>query len=416
MENKNNYYCSDQTNHHFSQTKYSQHPYKTAKLFGQRPNISYGDSMLDLRQGFNFTLKTTKYQFPKLKKLKKPLEYDSEYLKNDLMSYRSEIHQKRDEFLLLKIKYNKLLMSNIYNKSLIAKVLNIPLNNYITKDMVFLKIKNCRLNSEDRKKLEQAHEILSLKLDIENKKKSLEIKESYLADLNKSVKRKIVSSLQNDYFIKCEQQRSLLKTLEKLEVKYNLYERKIDEISDKLKLEAKASDNLIDKEMEGIDKIQKKMDEKYSLIKQINQLNDKIKKQEKSNSDKDKEIKEREKNNTYDEQKLKVIKNYKSFHTEEQSKISQKTKSKEELESLLESHSKEIKELEDKQSKLSSKMINYREEKPKLIRKAFEPKKEIERMETLKKELEDIKKKKQEMKEMIKKRIYGPWVRCVMKC
>ena len=49
--------------------------------------------------------------------------------------------------------------------------------------------------------------------------------------------------------------------------------------------------------MEGIDKIQKKMDEKYSLIKQINQLNDKIKKQEKSNSDKDKEIKEREKNN-----------------------------------------------------------------------------------------------------------------------
>ena len=81
-----------------------------------------------------------------------------------------------------------------------------------------------------------------------------------------------MSSLQNDYFIKCEQQRSLLKTLEKLEVKYNLYERKIDEISDKLKLEAKASDNLIDKEMEGIDKIQKKMDEKYSLIKQINQF------------------------------------------------------------------------------------------------------------------------------------------------
>ena len=78
-------------------------------------------------------------------------------------------------------------------------------------------------------------------------------------------------------------------------------------------MEAKASDNLIDKEMEGIDKIQKKMDEKYSLIKQINQLNDKIKKQEKSNSDKDKEKKECEKNNINDEQKLKVINNYKSL-------------------------------------------------------------------------------------------------------
>ena len=44
---------------------------------------------------------------------------------------------------------------------------------------------------------------------------------------------------------------------------------------------------------------------------------------------------------------------------------------------------------------LSKKMYKYREEKPKLIRKALEPRKEIERMESLKKELDELKKTKE---------------------
>ena len=399
MENTHNNFYSDQTNYQFSSTKYKPPSYRTAKLFGQQPNISTtnnSNSMFDLKQGFNFALRITKYQFPKLEKVRKPVEYDPEYLKNELISRRSEFQKKKNELLLLKIKSNKLLMSNIYNKSLIAKILNITPDNYITKEQVFLKIKNCKLSPEDKLKLEQAHEILTLKLDIEHKKKSLEEKENYLTNLNKNVKRKIVSSLQNDYFIRCEQQRSLLKTLEKLEKKYNLYERKIDEISDKLKLEATVSDALIDKEVEAMDRMQRIMGERLSLMKSINQLNEKIKKQEKSNSDKDKEIKEGGKNNINDEQKLKVIKDYKSFMNDEKNKISQKTKSKEEIETLINNQSKEIKTLEEEQTKLNSIIINNREEKPKLIRKAFEPKKEIERMESLKKELTEIKQKKQE--------------------
>ena len=95
MEYTNNNFYSDHINSPLSQTKYKPASYRTAKLFGKHPNISYNKSLADLKQGFNFTLKTTKYQFPKLQKPKKPIEYDSEYLKNDLMSYRSNIQQKK---------------------------------------------------------------------------------------------------------------------------------------------------------------------------------------------------------------------------------------------------------------------------------------------------------------------------------
>ena len=58
-------------------------------------------------------------------------------------------------------------------------------------------------------------------------------------------------------------------------------------------------------------------------------------------------------------------------------------------------YEKESKSLFEQYDTLSKKMHKYREEKPKLIRKALEPRKEIERMESLKKELEELKKTKE---------------------
>ena len=54
-----------------------------------------------------------------------------------------------------------------------------------------------------------------------------------------------------------------------------------------------------------------------------------------------------------------------------------------------------MKSLKDELDSLNAKMHKYREEKPKLLRKANESKKDIEKMESLKKELEETKKTKE---------------------
>ena len=317
MESINNL-ISSATNFYFSPSKRKNFTYRTAKLFFVHPHLQSTNSMADLRQGMNFKLKTTKSIFPKLKKDTEQAQYDSEILKNNLINYRSEFNQRKNELHLLRIKYNKLLTDNINNKALIAKILEIPTNKVISKQMVFSKIRNCKLNNERKQILKHAYEILTLKLDIENKKKLLSQKNCYKNDLEKSTKRKIVSSLEIDYFEKCERQRSLLKQLEKLEKKYNICERKINEENEKINNEIINNERLIDKEVEKVDNIQKIFEVKCNLIKQINQLIDKIKKLEKSNNDKEKQIKEEEKINCYEEQKLKVIKRYKENQLEEE--------------------------------------------------------------------------------------------------
>ena len=394
MESTNNF-ISSATNFYFSPTKKKNFTYRTAKLFFAHPHLQSTNSMTDLRQGMHFKLKTTKSIFPKLKRDPEQVKYNSDNLKNNLMTYRSEFHEKKTELHLLKIKYEKLLIDNINNKALIAQTLGIPTNKAISKHLVFSKIRNCRLDEEKRQILQEAYEILMLKLDVENKKKLLAQKNCYKNDLEKNTKRKIVSTLEIEYFEKCERQRSLLKRLEKLEKKYNICERKINEENEKIKKEIINNERLIDKEVEKVDNIQKIFEEKCNLIKQINQLVDKIKKLEKSNNDKEKQIKEGEKVNIYEEQKLNVINSYKENQSEDENKIKEKAKSKEEMESVINDYEKEIKALKEEYDKLTSKMYKYREEKPKLLKKANEPKKDIEKMETLKKELEELKKTKE---------------------
>ena len=195
---------SSKSNFFYSLVKQSNVTFRTAKLFHFHPHLSNANSMSDIRQGITLKLKTTKSLFPRLKKEEKPIKYNKSFLKQDLMTLRSEIHQRKNELHLLKIKYNKLLIDNIYNKTLLAKILEIPMNKSISKQMVFTKIRNCRLNPEKKQALLEAHEILTLKLDIENKKNLLEEKLLYISDLEKNSKKKIVNNLENDYFIKCE--------------------------------------------------------------------------------------------------------------------------------------------------------------------------------------------------------------------
>ena len=154
------------------------------------------------------------------------------------------------------------------------------------------------------------------------------------------------------------------------------------------------SNNLIEIESKEVDIINQMIDKKVNLINQISILKDRIKKHQKSHVSKEKEITEKEKNNTFDEQKLFILKEYSKNRLKEKNSISALRKTKNDDESILKNYSEEISKLEKESNDLFLKLSKYKEEKPKLIFKAKEPKKKIEQMISLKKELDNLKKLK----------------------
>ena len=380
----------------FSKGKSKTPTFYNLKLFRHNANLSYSNLWLDIQNGNNnFTLKVSKNKKLILKRPRKPLEYDSENLKNDLMSFRSEVEKRKNELLRLKIKYSKLMLDNIHNKTLLAQILSIPKNKLITKGALLFKIRSCKLNNEERQSLKNAHEILKLKLELNSKKKLLTEKTTYLNSLIENSKLKVINNLQDEYFIKCEQQRKLLNKLHKLEKRYNNNERKVNEIKDKIKKE-EDSEYLYGFEGQGVDILNKSLDQRGNLMKQIHLLNDKIKKHEKDYISKEKIIREKEQNNSSNEKKLKLIKEYLNIRPEKNNEIIQLTKSQEMDETILKNYSQEIESLKNELNNLYNKVNYYREEKPRLLRKSKESKKDIEKMISLNKELETIKNLKKE--------------------
>ena len=381
----------------FSKGKPKTPTFYNLKLYRQNANLSYSNLWLDIQNGNNnYTLKVSKNKKLILKRPRKPLEYDSENLKNDLMSFRSEVEKRKNELLRLKIKYSKLMLDNIHNKTLLAQILSIPKNKLITKGALLFKIRSCKLNNEERQSLKNAHEILKLKLELNSKKKLLTEKTTYLNSLIENSKLKVINNLQDEYFIKCEQQRKLLNKLHKLEKRYNNNERKVNEIKDDIKKEDKESEYLYHLEGLGVDKLNQSLDQRVNLMKQIHLLNDKIKKHEKDYISKEKIIREKEQNNFSKEKKLKLIKEYLNIRSEKNNEIIQLTKSQEMDETILKNYSQEIESLKNELNNLYNKINYYREEKPRLLRKSKESKKDIEKMISLNKELETIKNLKKE--------------------
>ena len=381
----------------FSKGKPKTPTFYNLKLYRQNANLSYSNLWLDIQNGNNnFTLKVSKNKKLILKRPRKPLEYDSENLKNDLMSFRSEVEKRKNELLRLKIKYSKLMLDNIHNKTLLAQILSIPKNKLITKGALLFKIRSCKLNNEERQSLKNAHEILKLKLELNSKKKLLTEKTTYLNSLIENSKLKVINNLQDEYFIKCEQQRKLLNKLHKFEKRYNNNERKVNEIKNDIKKEDKDSKYLYHREGLGVDILNQSLDQRGNLMKQIHLLNDKIKKHEKDYISKDKLIREKEQNNSSNEKKLKLIKEYLNIRSEKNNEIIQLTKSQEKDETIIKNNSQEIKSLKNELNNLYNKINYYREEKPRLLRKSKESKKDIEKMISLNKELETIKNLKKE--------------------
>lgn len=388
----------------YNRNKLKTPTFQKIRLFKTKQNLSSSDLMINIPQDHNFTLKMTKNQEINLKKSKNPIEYDSEYLKSDLIAFRSEVQKRKNELLLLKIKYGKLLVDNINNKTLIANILCIPMNKLINRQILLSEINNCELSKEVRQTLKYAYKILVLKMELNSKKELLSKKILYLNMLNENSKINVLSHLQSEYFIKCEQQRSLLKVLTKLEEKYNLQENEILELEEKLKNKNIKSENLIGKEVQDFEQLSKIIGQKDDIMKEINVLNNKINKKQRIYHGKRNEIKSLEKSNSYEQYKLKLIKVHPNTLSGLNDQILKKKKSQEEEEIFMKNQKEEIKNLQEEFLNLKVKLKNYIDEKTKLIEKSHEGKNDIEYLESLLNELDSIKKIKSETEQNINKR------------
>ena len=388
----------------YNRNKLTTPTFQKIRLFKTKQNLSSSDLMINIPQDHNFTLKMTKNQEINLKKSKNPIEYDSEYLKSDLIAFRSEVQKRKNELLLLKIKYGKLLVDNINNKTLIANILCIPMNKLINRQILLSEINNCELSKEVRQTLKYAYKILVLKMELNSKKELLSKKIMYLNMLNENSKINVLSHLQSEYFIKCEQQRSLLKVLTKLEEKYNLQENEILELEEKLKNKNIKSENLIGKEVQDFEQLSKIIGQKDDIMKEINVLNNKINKKQRIYHGKRNEIKSLEKSNSYEQYKLKLIKVHPNTLSGLNDQILKKKKSQEEEEIFMKNQKEEIKNLQVEFLNLKVKLKNYIDEKPKLIEKSHERKDDIKYLESLLNELDSIKKIKSETEQNINKR------------
>ena len=388
----------------YNRNKLTTPTFQKIRLFKTKQNLSSSDLMINIPQDHNFTLKMTKNQEINLKKSKNPIEYDSEYLKSDLIAFRSEVQKRKNELLLLKIKYGKLLVDNINNKTLIANILCIPMNKLINRQILLSEINNCELSKEVRQTLKYAYKILVLKMELNSKKELLSKKILYLNMLNENSKINVLSHLQSEYFIKCEQQRSLLKVLTKLEEKYNLQENEILELEEKLKNKNIKSENLIGKEVQDFEQLSKIIGQKDDIMKEINVLNNKINKKQRIYHGKRNEIKSLEKSNSYEQYKLKLIKVHPNTLSGLNDQILKKKKSQEEEEIFVKNQKEEIKNLQEEFLNLKVKLKNYIDEKPKLIEKSHERKDDIKYLESLLNELDSIKKIKSETEQNIGER------------
>ena len=373
-----------------SQSKEKDSTYnKTSKTFNMLPSLGRANN-ISFRTSFNFNKNNSGGSILNQK------DYDPNLLKKQLSLYKADMHNKKNELLKLKIKYSKLYEENFSNKNLISSILGISLDKYLTREAVLDKIENCELSDDERKKLQEAYDIIKLKLEISEKKEKISQQNNYKEELIKNSKTKIINELKSDYLSKCEKQRKVIRNLEKLEEKYAYLEKEIKKNDDIIEELKKNRANLKAKDNESKNQYDNKVKEKDNLLKQNRQLDEKIKKQTISNRENYKKNYDCEKAIKDLEEILKEINDYKSERNEYLKIIEKKKKIVEDSDKIKKEQNNKIKELEKESDELTIKMRNYDNERPKLIAKAREPKSEIDHKISLENELKKLNKEKEE--------------------
>ena len=321
-----------------------------------------------------------------------PVGFDSGLLKRELSFYKNDMIKKTNELANLKIKYNKLYRENIFNKNLISAILDINLGEYVTKDKVYDKIENCKLNLKNRRKLEEAYDILILKFDVEDKKSIMEEQSELIKELIKNSKAKELYSLEEELYKKYEKERELTYKVNRLINRHEQAEKEIKDkniILGKLKHNTKILTKARDERTEGVGK---KMEQKNKLMKEVKIIEDKMKKKKKfirdkyvENNDCDKRIEEKG-------VLLNKMNEYKSQRGDLSKLIDKKKKEKIDIDKIIKEQDSRLKELNKENDILEQKVSQINNERQKLIIKGREPKNDGEKIANLDKELKQLKK------------------------
>jgi hypothetical protein len=251
-----------------NQNKEKDYKNKTVKSFYLFPKVNKS-SKESFRSSFNFNNKRSG-------PLINQQDYDQNLLKKELSSYKTDMHNKKNEILRIKIKYSKLNYENASNKDLIFSILGIPSDKYLTRDQVLDKIENCKLTDIEREKLEDAYERINLKLEITEKKAKINEQNNYIEEIIKNSKIKIIKDLKNDYKTKLEKQREIERNLRKMEEKYDIYEKEVNEMSEYLKELMVNNKKLKNKLEEAKKSSEKHSEEKSKLISENKKLSEDI--------------------------------------------------------------------------------------------------------------------------------------------
>ena len=315
--------------------------------------------------------------------------YNSNDLKQEISLNKSEMNAKKYELQELKIKFNKLHDDNRSNKNLLAKILGIDLKKEISREELIKRLERCKPSDEQKKKLRDVREIMKLKKEMEEKRRWIVDQGAALDMLKKNVKFKVINELENDYIIKCEQLKNLLKKIKTMEELIQNRQKDINELENEYKYKKDYHSKLcIELKKTEID-LKKSEEDKNKINNIIIDMNNRHKRI--------KDYLNTHKINIYinallqRKKQIEDINKYKEKRDNILKQIEEKKENIKKLEKQKNDQEKEYEQFNKKIQELSRKEMNYKQERPRLEKKAIEPLKDQKKMVSLLNTLEEIK-------------------------
>jgi chromosome segregation ATPase len=120
--------------------------------------------------------------------------------------------------------------------------------------------------------------LIKLKLEIESKKKRISEQGAELEILTKNAKSKIISELENEYIVKCEQHKNLLKAIKKMEELIKSKEKDITDLENEYNYQKDYYSKLNTESKKSEEQFEKSEKEKNKLKNEILEMTNKQKK------------------------------------------------------------------------------------------------------------------------------------------
>jgi len=298
--------------------------------------------------------------------------YDSSNLKQRLSDNRMDMNKKNNELTELKIKYIKLFEENKNIKFLIANVLGVEVDSAFSIDEILSRIDQCNPSDETKKTLKEVHDIINLKMEINDKKDKISDLNQQIEYYTKNAKTKVINDLEREYIQKNDHQFKLEDLIRRMQNCIENNKIKIEELKKQYKQKKDLSMKIKSEFTEVESRIKETDEERESLDNIVMDLREKQRKMiERIKAHKYKNINEEAINTKKND--LKDIEDF----IDRREKILKDIESRKNNIKMLEEEkndlNEEIQELTDKNNQLSLKMDNYNKERPKLVQKSYEP-------------------------------------------